>query len=103
MKFERGGPTGNTDAGELVIENDRLKTTIMVLQQKLKVQDDTEGVNTRLQSEVREHEETVENLKNQVEELTAEVKQLRQKLEVSTNKYNSTISTTVSENERKYA
>jgi len=37
MKFERGGPTGNTDAGELVIENDRLKTTIMVLQQKLKV------------------------------------------------------------------
>jgi len=103
MKFERGGSSGNTDAGELVIENDRLKTTIMVLQQKLKVQDDTEGVNTRLQAEVRDHEETVELLKNQVEELTAEVISLKSKLEVSANKYNSTISTTISENERKYA
>ena len=103
MKFERGGPTGSTEAGELVIENDRLKTTIMVLQQKLKVQDDTEGTNNRLQAEVREHEETVELLKNQVEELTAEVSLLKSKLEVNANKYNSTINTTVSENDRKYA
>jgi len=45
VKFEL---QGGTDAGELVIENERLKTTIMVLQKKLQVQDDSMNTNERL-------------------------------------------------------
>ena len=39
MKFEL---KDGTEAGELVIENDRLKTSLLILQQKLRVQDDTD-------------------------------------------------------------
>jgi len=52
---------------------------------------------------VRDHELNVENLQNQVEELTAEVASLKSKLEVSSNKYNSSMTLTVSEHERKFA
>jgi len=37
MKFDMGGPG---DVAETKIENDRLKTTLMILSQKLKVKDD---------------------------------------------------------------
>ena len=34
---------GESDAGELKIENDRLQTTIMILNQKLKTQNDSDA------------------------------------------------------------
>ncbi len=35
-----GGTSGGADIEELQIENDRLKTTIMILNQKLKMKED---------------------------------------------------------------
>ena len=48
VKFEL---KDGSQAGELVIENERLKTSIMVLQQKLNVQDHTLDENEKLQKE----------------------------------------------------
>jgi len=60
------------EQGELVIENERLKTSIMVLQQKLKVQDDSEGINGRLKKQVRDLEEEVDEYKSNVSTLESE-------------------------------
>jgi hypothetical protein len=38
IKYDATG--GSADVGELKIENDRLKTTIMILTQKLKMKED---------------------------------------------------------------
>ena len=40
FKTTRGG----ADSGELVIENERLKSTLLILNQKLKTNADTDGV-----------------------------------------------------------
>ena len=49
VKYEGGGG----DAGELSIENDRLKTTVMILTQKLKMkEDDGKEELERLQSDL---------------------------------------------------
>lgn len=46
-----------SEAGELKIENDRLKTTIMILSNKLKGQNDSDQQIANLRKKVRECEE----------------------------------------------
>ena len=55
-------PSG-VDAEELQIENDRLKTTVMILTQKLKLkEEDQEGDDQKLQSQIRKLEFDVSTL-----------------------------------------
>ena len=44
-----------TAAGDLMIENDRLKTTLMILNQKLKLQDHSEEIEDNLTKKVQDH------------------------------------------------
>ena len=99
MKFEL---KDGTEAGELVIENDRLKTTIMVLNQKLKVQDHTEGTNERLQTEVRDHEIEIEHLRNTVGNLESDNAKLSKKLDLLTSRSDQSMTQVIYENERKW-
>jgi hypothetical protein len=41
-----------TDLAELRIENDRLKTTVMILNQKMKMQEDNEDLNEKWKAQV---------------------------------------------------
>ena len=59
VKFEM---KDGSDAGNLVIENERLKTSILVLTQKMKVQDHTNAENKKLHSENRKHKQEIEEL-----------------------------------------
>ena len=40
------------DAAELAIENDRLKTTLMILNQKMKMYEDSDDINEKWKSQV---------------------------------------------------
>ena len=42
-----GMDSGGSDAAELRIENERLKTTLMILNQKMKMQEDSEDLNDK--------------------------------------------------------
>ena len=42
----------SSDAAELKIENDRLKTTLMILNQKMKMYEDSEDLNEKWKSQV---------------------------------------------------
>lgn len=44
---------GSSDFAELKIENDRLKTTLMILNQKMKMQEDNEDLNEKWKSQVQ--------------------------------------------------
>lgn len=70
VKFEL---KDGTEAGELVIENERLKTTIMVLNNKLKVQDDTEKSNARLLKLQRQYEDEIDEYKADIDGLKINV------------------------------
>lgn len=45
-----GLDSSNGDVGELKIENERLKTTLMILNQKMKMQEDNEDLNEKWKS-----------------------------------------------------
>ena len=49
-----------SQAGELAIENERLKTSILVLQQKLKLQDDSDSTNRKLKDQMRDYEDEID-------------------------------------------
>ena len=66
VKFEL---KDGSDAGNLVIENERLKTSIMVLQQKLKVQDHTGDENETLQKSDRKQKHEIKELRSKVSSL----------------------------------
>ena len=63
---------GGTEAGDLVIENERLKSTLMILNQKLKVGQDTDGIVDKLTKENstlrKEHELAISKMRRQYEE-----------------------------------
>ena len=61
FKTTRGG----ADSGELVIENERLKSTLLILNQKLKTNADTDGVIQRLKDQVDLHSAEINNLKTE--------------------------------------
>jgi hypothetical protein len=44
------GMEGSSSDGELKIENDRLKTTLMILNQKMKMQEDSDDLNEKWKS-----------------------------------------------------
>lgn len=47
---------GKGDAAELAIENDRLKTTLMILNQKMKMVEDSDDINEKWKSQVQSKE-----------------------------------------------
>ena len=51
-----GMDTGGSDAAELRIENERLKTTLMILNQKMKMQEDSEDLNDKWKGQVQSKE-----------------------------------------------
>jgi len=66
VKFEL---KDGSDAGNLVIENERLKTSIEVLTQKMKVQDHNSSENEQLHGENRKQKKEIEELKSKVSSL----------------------------------
>lgn len=69
-----------TEAGDLIIENDRLKSTVGILNQKIKVQSDYEQVIAKkdreidqLRDELRESEQARFGLKQDIEELNQKI------------------------------
>lgn len=55
-----------TEAGDLVIENERLKTTLQILQQKLKLQTDSDEQFAKLRKQVQELDTENSSLKSEV-------------------------------------
>ena len=53
-----------SQAGELVIENERLKSTLLILNQKLKTNADTDGVISRLKTQCSDKDQEIVNLKS---------------------------------------
>ena len=66
VKFEM---KDGSDAGNLMIENERLKTSVAVLQDKLKVQDMNQDENNLHQKRNREKNAEIEELKTKVSSL----------------------------------
>lgn len=57
MKFEEKAAAkgGKVDVGELQIENERIKTTLMILTQKLKLkEDDEKGETEKWQTQIKQ-------------------------------------------------
>ena len=70
-------PGGNTDIGELQIENERLQTSCMILSQKLKMkEDDNSEELTKLQSELNQWREKYKNMRGDNEELQDKIDEL---------------------------
>ena len=74
--------SNNPGAGDLAVENDRLKAQLGVLQQKLKVQQDYDSVMEKKDREICQLRQDIQNLKNehenQVDRLREEVKESEQ-------------------------
>lgn len=68
---------GGSDAGELKIENDRLQTTIMILNQKLKTQNDSDAQINGLRKKLRECEEAQQKGSTEGMALRGEISQLK--------------------------
>jgi hypothetical protein len=69
--------SSGVDAQELVIENDRLKTTIMILTQKLKLkEDDSQGTNEKFKIELNRQRERGQLLQEENESLKAQLSKL---------------------------
>ena len=63
-----GNPSG-VDAEELQIENDRLKTTVMILTQKLKLkEEDQDGDDQKLMAQIRQLKFELEQAQADLEE-----------------------------------
>ena len=80
----------DTEAGDLVIENDRLKTSIAILNGKLKSQEDSEEIieslrkrNQMLESENLDLKSQVSSLQTTIQNKQALMNQLEDELESS--------------------
>ena len=58
-----------TEAGDLVIDNERLKTTIAILNGKLKSQEDSEEIIRKLRGQNQDLERENTNLKSRISSL----------------------------------
>lgn len=81
---------GNTDAAALVVENERLKTTIHVLQKKLEGLQYNDDETQKLRKEKNLHMDEIDDLKTKVSTLEAE-------LEVKVSEYEAKLTAQVSE------
>lgn len=66
-----------SDAGELKIENDRLQTTIMILNQKLKTQNDSDGQINGLRKKLKDNEEQQQKAAKDNMTLRSEISQMK--------------------------
>lgn len=67
----------NSQAGQLKIENDRLQTTIMILNQKLKSQNDSDQQIGQLRKKNKEHEDEKTEMQKQIMDLRKEISALQ--------------------------
>ena len=69
---------GGTEAGDLVIENERLKSTLMILNQKLRVGQDSDGIIEKMTKENntlrRDHDMAISKLRRENEERDSELR-----------------------------
>ena len=68
------------DASELAIENDRLKTTLMILNQKMKMVEDSDDINEKWKSQVQSKEGQIKILNEQIEFLQQDQEKQRSKV-----------------------
>jgi hypothetical protein len=68
--------TDGTEAGDLMIENERLKTSINILNGKLKTQEDTQGIINRLKDKNKQLEIDNQDLSTQITKLKSNVSAL---------------------------
>lgn len=71
---------GKGDAAELAIENDRLKTTLMILNQKMKMVEDSDDINEKWKSQVQSKEGQIKILNEQIEFLQQDQEKQRSKV-----------------------
>ena len=64
------GATG--DQAEILIENERLRTTLQILNQKMKIAEDNEDLNEKWKSQVSSKDGQINILKEQIEHLQSD-------------------------------
>lgn len=74
-----GDGASDSDAAELRIENDRLKTTLMILNQKMKIQEDNEDLVEKWKSQTQSKEGQISILNDQINSLTDDCEKMRKK------------------------
>jgi chromosome segregation ATPase len=68
------------DIAELRIENDRLKTTLMILNQKMKMQEDNEDLNEKWKGQVQAKDGQISIMNDQIDSMQAETDKQRAKI-----------------------
>ena len=68
------------DIGELQIENERLKTTLFLLNQKLKMMEDNEDLTEKWKSQIHSKEAQLQILNEQIENMKKESEKNYKKL-----------------------
>lgn len=73
------GGSGALDEGNLRIENERLKTTLMILNQKMKTQEDNEDLHDKWKAQCAQKESQVQQLNGEIVQLnmTNEMQRLK--------------------------
>jgi len=61
-----------TEAGDMIIENERLKTTLGLLNSKLKMQTDSEEIIDNLKRKNREYDDENSSLKSEIAQVKSE-------------------------------
>jgi ribosomal protein L24 len=67
-------------AAELKIENDRLKTTLMILNQKMKLHEDSEDMNAKWRSQLESKEAQIQIMNDQILSMQNENDKQRMKM-----------------------
>lgn len=75
-----GGGSGDMNAAELKIENERLQTTLMILNQKMKMQEDNEDLSDKWKSQVQSKDAQITIMNDQVGSLQQENEKQRRKM-----------------------
>lgn len=101
-KYSADG-SGTGENSGLIIENERLKTSIMVLSQKLQAQNHTSDENKKLELNERKHRHDADELGIKCKLLEAEVSDLKANNESTVSQYEAKIATTVSNHQTELA
>ena len=69
-----------SDVGQLKIENERLKTTLMILNQKMKMQEDTDDLSDKWKSQCQGKDQQISLMNEQINQLEQDNEKSRLKL-----------------------
>lgn len=70
----------SSDVGQLRIENERLKTTLMILNQKMKMQEDTDDLSDKWKSQCQGKDQQISLMNEQIGQLEQDCEKSRLKL-----------------------